>query len=248
MASGKGARTPGRALKDVLNTGTPGKLATGKRSKHGEDRTVDVGALLRGKLGHGGPLLVPKLRGAGENAPGGSAEPARRSPVAMQSNPAFSPGSPDPSLAAAASKLAHLKASSRLGGAAPVQQPLPAATPAARAVPQKLSAAPAAAQPAVREQPQPLAAGPARLPATAQAPSLPEPPTEAPAAASPLESPPCQQQQRQHGAPGPTPEYRPEGRVASSDEEQVPLAARTAILKRHRRKSQHHGPERFGDW
>ena len=321
MAGRGSSKTPG-ALRDILNTGTPGP-ATGKRGgagKYGDDRTVDVGALLRGRL-HGAPLLqVPKLRGGGGEA--GAAAQRQHSPPVMEPNPVYSPGSPDAGLVAAASKLAHLKASSRMGGAAaaPAAPPLlavtrPAGRPAAepRAASSRVAQAPA--EPATTqqrwEQEQDAAQHPALAPAATEPPS-PMAAAETPAAGRPAESPPMQQQQqhRPRGGAAPTPEYRPERALGSGDEaEVVPLAARTgeqggeegggcqggehgrggqrqvteglaagaytdrplrrrrlregqrwqptrmplslpraAIIKRHRRKSQHHGPERFGDW
>ncbi|GAB4817641.1 hypothetical protein N2152v2_004687 [Parachlorella kessleri] len=145
----------------------------------------------------------------------------------MQPNPVFSPAvdSPDAGLQAAASKLASLKAA-RVG----VQSgPRPASKLAVEAavVVQPRALQPAAL-PVATQQQQGGAAGEISPTAAAAA-----------AAAGSL-------QQR-----SPTPEYHPEGLTDNSSEgssRTVPLAARTAISKRHRRKSQHHGPERFGEW
>jgi hypothetical protein len=222
MGSRAGAKTPGKALKDILNTGTPFAVTAGKRSKH-EDRTVDVGALLRGSL------VVPKLRCQEQQQ---QAQGPKPSPL-MQPNPIYSPSaeSPDGSLQQAASKLAHLKAS-RMA----VQT---TARPAGR---EALAATQAADLPRAAQDP-------GQLPAPiAQPPQQSEPPNARPQQrpASPGSTSPQRQPGIEAAARG-TPEYQPDDWVGSGDDA-VPLAARTAITKRHRRKSQHHGPERFGEW
>lgn len=207
---GKGSKTPGH--KGKLNASTP-FAATGRKGKGlgRDDRTVDVGALLRGKLQD--IKVVPKLRGEQQENQGDNSGSSKRAQLVLEPNSSIDsalPFSPDDSLAAAASKLAHLKASG-VGAAAAASARLSA----------EQSLAEAAAAEAVTEQPQALAAAP-----------------ECPAVPSAPQSPPLMA----------SPEYQPEASKASDDDESVPLAARTALTKRHRRKSQHQGPERFGDW
>lgn len=215
-------KTPGKALKNIINTSsTPN--ATGKKHNYRHDRldtgaTVDVGALLRGSL------LVPKLRGQQDQQPAAPApSKSRENPspsTFLQPNPVYSPGlaSPDESLAAAASKIALLKAS-RMGSQANIR----AATKTADS---KHVAVQQTASPARESQ---CATKPARD--TTHSDSLTN-------AAFPA----------QYASQDP--EYQPQENIPCSDsqESELPLAARTAIGKRQRRKSQHHGPQRFGEW
>lgn len=228
-----------------------GQRVAGQQTAPGFD-ALQVGALLRGKLHTS--MLVPKLRGQQENQPEAGAPLQSRSP-AMQPNPCYSP---DDSLQQAASKLANLR---KLTAA----QPVAAGSKLAPLVPRLDLAQPAAAEPSqapATRDPEPQSQLPFPQERPAQAPLAQAAEAAAPPPASPTfnASPSPGRQQRGGSsacaAAADTPGYRPEAEprcaAAGSGEgggggEEVPLAARTAIAKRHRRKSVHR-VERFGEW
>lgn len=177
---------------------------------------------------------------------------ANLSQLDVTDNPAFSP---DDSLAKAQAKLASLKAAADMlkqTSAATAGRPQSGAAASLSAASFKFTAttgAAAAAAPAAATEP----AGPrvAGMPAPVQpspTPPLPQP-SESPSLAHALQG------RTRRAAPAATPEYRPEEDADEEDAQQLEeeaaaeLAARSALQKRHRRRSVHpQRSSRFGEW